>query len=184
MKAFLTALFFCVSVMIFAQHKEAGGFLINDFIENVEINVPDVESWNLITDSGPKQGSKGLLMFKRKPILDSMNRQVEPVMAILYEQNPEAKDAIEYSVGLIGTKNFKLKWQLLGGFPEYSLDKHSVVFEGTYYRDSIEHSVLIAYILCNNVGVEIICDSTTEIYPQVEKEMSEFIKAFRINEKN
>ncbi|MCC5936173.1 MAG: hypothetical protein JJU34_02720 [Lunatimonas sp.] len=128
----------------------------------------------------PEVGKKGIVMFKHTPIIDSQNRPVEPIMAILYEQLNDTLDVVEYSASLIGTKGYNLKWDLLGGYPDFSKDPQSAIFKGTYERSSIEHTVLIGYIKRNNFGVEIICDTTSEILPELDNEMSNFIKSFII----
>lgn len=137
----------------------------------------------MVRDSPPEPGMKGVLMFQHTPMHDSLcNCPVKPMIAVLYEHHSDSVDAVEYSVGNLGTKPYKLNWKLLGGFPEHCGDQHSVVFDATYIRESIEHNVVLAYIKCNNFGVEIICDGTTGVFENVEFDMRSFIRNFNIAE--
>jgi hypothetical protein len=119
---------------------------------------------------------KGVLMFKHKPIIDSKGRPVEPVIALVYEKTQE-KDVIAYSINALGQKPFKLKYELLGGYPDFSTSKYSVVFNVTYMREDIEHKIMLGYIVHNDIGIEIIGDSTEELYSQVENDIRKFLKS-------
>ena len=152
---------------------------IKNQIPTVRFNLPDVREWNLIVDASPEPGNKGVLMFKHKPIdIECSDCKVEPVIAVLYEPIPDSLDAVAYSVNCLGTKPYQLDYTLLGGYPEHSGDKYSVVFDAQYVRDEVEHTVILTYITNHNFGIEIICDSTTEAFPTVEEEMRTFVKHF------
>ena len=101
------------------------------------------------------------------------------LLLYVYESVSDSIDAVEYSVDNIGTKPYQLNYNLLGGYPEHSGDKQSVVFDAKYVRGETEHSVILTYITHNNFGIEIICDSTTEAFPIVEEQMRTFVKNFR-----
>lgn len=157
---------------------------IKKVIPAVEFDLPNLMEWQLVADSPPEPGNKGIVMFKHKPLYDSIRKcQVEPIMAILYESHSDTLDVVEYSVNLLGKKKFQMKWDLLGGCPEQSKDCHSAVFDAKYTRETVEHSVILGYVKCNNFGVEIICDSTTDFFPALEDEMRKFLRSFRIVDK-
>ena len=101
-------------------------------------------------------------------------------MGILYEHNSDNIDFQEYSFNQLGSKEIGLNYIMLGGYPEYSRDKNSIVYSGTYTSNSVEHTALIGYIKCDNFAVEIICDASSSIFPELEGEMRSFIKEFRI----
>ncbi|WP_155907141.1 hypothetical protein [Lunatimonas lonarensis] len=177
-----------LSVLMIAYHQSFAQSLtsvdhlaIKKINPCVQFELPDSSKWKLIQDIPPERSKKGIVMFKHKPLIDSQNRPVEPIMAIIYEKLNDTLDVVEYSAGLIGTKNFNLTWHLLGGYPDYSNDPQSAIFKGTYERNSIEHTVFIGYIKRDNFGVEIICDRTSEIVPELDNEMTTFIKSFTIS---
>ena len=85
----------------------------------------------------------------------------------------------------INLKGFIRQFQInttLGGFPDFSSDKHSVVFKGNYVRENTEHKILLGYILYNKIGIEIICDATDETFSKVESDFNKIIKSLRIIE--
>lgn len=152
---------------------------IKNQIPTVNFNLPDVREWNLVMDVPQELGNKGVLMFKHKPIdVKCSDCTVEPIIAVLYESVSDSIDAVEYSVNNLGTKPYQLDYTLLGGYPEHSGDKQSVVFDAKYVRDEVEHAVILTYITNNNFGIEIICDRTTEAFPIVEEQMRTFVKNF------
>lgn len=156
--------------------------VIKNQIPTVNFNLPEVREWNLVMDTPPESGVKGVLMFKHKPIdVKCSDCKVEPIIAVLYESIADSIDAIEYSVNYLGTKPYQLDYTLLGGYPEHSGDKQSVVFDAKYVRDEVEHTVILTYITNKSFGIEIICDSTTEAFPIVEEQMRTFVKNFSIN---
>ena len=166
----------CLMVFLFVK----GQYRINEFSSKIQFKCLDTTEWIIITDQSPRLNSKGVLMFKHIPIKDSIGRRVEPVIALVYEKVIDSLDVIEYSVGIIGTKPFKVKYELLGGFPDFSLDRFSVVYKGEYLRENIKHLVMLGYILNENIGIEIIGDSTEEIFPKVEYDIKNFIKSVKI----
>ena len=130
-------------------------------------------------DVPPEPGNKGVLMFKHKAMdVKCSDCKVEPIIAVLYEVVSDSIDAVEYSANYLGTKPYQLDYSLLGGYPEHSGDKQSVVFDAKYVRDEVEHTIILTYITNNNFGIEIICDSTTEAFPLVEDQMRTFVKNF------
>jgi hypothetical protein len=168
----------CLMVFLFVKVQ----YRINEFIPKIRFKTLDSSEWILTTDELPTNNSRGVLMFKHNSIIDSFGRPVEPVIAILYENIKDSIDVIEYSIGLLGQKPFKIKHELLGGYPELSSDKYSIVFRGEYLRENVKHLVMIGYILSGNIGIEIIGDATEEIYPKVESDLKDFLKSVNIKQ--
>jgi hypothetical protein len=175
-KIYLLVLFILIGLTGYCQYG------INRFSAKIKFDNPDKINWNLVSDDMPADNAKGRLVFKHKPIKDSKNRPVEPLIAILYEKVTEDIDVIQYSAGILGEKPFKIDKKLLGGFPDFSSDKHSVVFRGNYIRENVGHKILLGYILCNKIGLEIICDATDETFSKVESDFNKIIKSLRIIE--
>jgi hypothetical protein len=86
---------------------------INRFSAKIKFDNPDRINWNLVSDDMPADNAKGGLVFKHNPIIDSKNRPVEPLIAILYEKVTENIDVIQYSAGILGGKPFKIEKKLL-----------------------------------------------------------------------
>jgi len=143
---------------------------------------PDSSSWKLIKEVNPSVGLKGVRMFKHRIMVDSRGRFIEPIIGLLFEKVLDSIDVIEYSIGVLGIKPYTIEKELLGGYPDYSSDKHSVVFRGKYVNLGVHHDVLLCYIFQNNVGIEIIADATDEVFGRVESEMKAFIKSVNIKE--
>lgn len=145
---------------------------------------PDPKVWKMNEEMGPtvdkdgKNKTRGYIMFKHTPIMDSNRRPIEPVFGIFYENNVKGpKDVTEYSVNFIGDKPYKPKTNLLGGYPNYSSDKNSVVFDGEYTREEVKHRIYLGYVFRGGTGVEVVADSTDGVFPQVQKEMLKFLKS-------
>jgi len=136
---------------------------------------PNDSLWVLDKFESPTKKSRATIMFKHIPILDSLNRPVQPAIGIHYEEVTEKMDCIEYALNFIGLYPFHKPMPVLG-YPKYSSNKNSLVYLGEYTRYEVNHKVIIAYILDKHVGIEIIMDATSELYPKVESDMLLFLK--------
>jgi hypothetical protein len=91
----------------------------------------------------------------------------------------DTADAMVYSLN--GLKNIQaslnLTWDILGGYPDYSSDKHSIVYKARYTRAGSLHKVYIGYILYNGIGVVITADAIEDVFDQVDADMRAFIKS-------
>lgn len=157
-------------------------FKLNEWIDQIKFEVPDTNNWIQISKFPAQKFLKGSIKFKHKPIVDSLGRPIEPVIALLYENSPDTIDLIVYSINTLANKPFKLNYKFLGGYPEYSSEKISVVYEGKYINSGEKHRLNIGYILHNDIVIEIICDATDGVYNEVEKEFKEFIKSVRLED--
>ncbi len=176
--AILALLFFAPSSVAWGQSE------IEAFGTKILFTKPDEGIWTLVQETAPSERSKGSRMFKRAPIIGTKGLPVEPVLALIFEQVTQTTDTIIYSLnGLMRhQQSFQLKWEALGGYPDYSCDRYSIVYKGEYTRSGFLHKVYLCYILHKGVGVEIIADSTEDVFDQVEADMLSFIKAVVIQE--
>jgi hypothetical protein len=156
--------------------------VINFDGKKIIYSTPDSSSWKLIKEVDPSDGSKGARMFKHRMMVDSKGRFIEPIIGLVFEKVLDSIDVIEYSVGVLGHKPYTIERELLGGYPDHSSDKHSVVFRGDYSNRGVHHKVLLGYIFHNNIGIEIIADATKDVFRRVESEMKAFIKSVNIKE--
>lgn len=159
-----------------------GQTTINAFGSKIFFTDPNETAWKLTQKIDPSESSKGLRMFKHEQIIGSTGLPVEPVIALVLEKVTEPIDAIEYSVNGLSNKPYKLKWDLLSGYPNYSSDKNSVVYKIEYTLSGVLHKGYLCYILHKNVGIEIIADSTGDIFKKVESDMLAFFKSVGIQE--
>jgi len=167
--------FIVMSNLVFAQTN------IYKFSSKITFTKPS-EVWKLSQDDAATDGGKGMLVYKHTAIKDSKGRSIEPVIAIMYENIPDPTDVTAYSVGVLGKKPFTVNHKLLGGFPDYSSDHHSVVYSGDYTRGGVKHKVLLGYIAYKHVGIEVVCDATDEIFAKVKADMSAFIKSVSVKD--
>jgi len=167
----LLVLILFLGLNAFSQNKH------KTFNANIVFQRPDTSIWNLIKETEPNGNSKGSIVFKRKAIIDSLGRPVEPMMAIVIENLHDSLDVVEYSVNYFGHAPYHLKYTLLGGYPEYSADKHSIIFNCEYIREGTIHTILLGFIVYKGIGLQIICDCTDSVYPKAQKDMRNFIKS-------
>jgi hypothetical protein len=173
------------ALLFFASSSVAlGQTAIEAFGTKILFKIPDEKVWTLVQEATPSEKSKGIRIFKCAPIIGTKGLPVEPVLALFFEQVTESIDTIVYSANGLMSKQqtFKLKWNLLGTYPEYSSDQHSVVYKAEYTRSGFIHKVYLCYILYRNIGVEIIADSTDDVFDQVDADMRAFIKSIVIQE--
>jgi hypothetical protein len=144
----------------------------------------DEKVWTLVQGTAPSERSKGSRMFKHEPIIGTKALPVEPVLALIFEQVTQTADTILYSLnGLIKhQQSFQLKWNILGGYPDYSSDRHPILYKAEYTRSRFLHKFYLCYILYKNIGVEIIAHSTGDVFDQVDADMQAFIKSVVIQE--
>ena len=166
--------------LIISSSAVWGQTTIDAFGSKISFISPNEKVWKLTQKIEPSKSSKGLRMFKHEKIIGTVSLPVEPVIALIFEQVIEPIDTIEYSVNRLSNKPYKLKWDLLGGYPDYSSDKHSAVFKFEYTRSGILHKGYLCYILFKNVGLEIIADSTFDVFEKVAPDMRVFIKSVTI----
>jgi hypothetical protein len=171
--AIITILFFLSSGFAWAQTS------IDAFGNRIIFTKPDEKVWNLVKDTAPGEGEKGVLVFKHEKIMGKKGVLSEPVISLIYEQVPKSMNAAAYAMkGLEDIeKSLKITWNLLGGYPDYSSDQQSVVYKARYKISGIPHRVYLCYILYNNTGVVIIADSAEDVFKQVDADMLAFIKS-------
>jgi hypothetical protein len=155
---------------------------LGKFSSRIVMVAPDKLSWTKVRDDLSADNSKGVLMFKHQAFTDSKGRTIEPVIALTYQKTGLQMTTKEYSTMSLAGKQFKPTHELLGGYPEYSSDGHSLVYNVTYVRDDIKHSVIIGYICFKGIGVEIVGDATEEIFPKVKSDIMMFLKSVRVKD--
>lgn len=175
--AVFALLFFVSSGLALAQTS------IDAFGSRIIFENPDENVWTLVKEAEPGEGKKGVRVFKRAKIMGDNGVSAEPVISLIFEKVPKSMNAAAYSMkGLEDIeKSLKITWNLLGGYPDFSSDKHSVVYKARYTKSGIPHKAYICYILYNSTGVVIIADTSEDVLKQVNEEMIAFIKSVIIH---
>jgi hypothetical protein len=151
------------------------------FGSRIYFTPPAMPQWQTVQDSDPREGMKGIIIYKHIPILDQLSRRIEPVMALLYEQVPDSMDVIVYFLNKLGEKPYRVERDSLYAYPDRTSHPNSFSVRGHYSRSDITHTVYLAYFREGRLGVEIVADAAEEVFPIVEEEMRAFIKSVTID---
>ncbi len=136
---------------------------------------PDSSNWFVVKNGIDERSQKYLLMFQRKPIEDAQGRRVHPVIAIICEPIKEPVDVIKYSIAARVQVPFNVKKVLSHQGGDFSYT-NVIGYEGEYEKEVL-HKVLIGHMRHQQVGVQIICDSSDGVYDQVEADMRSFMRS-------
>ena len=177
MKKLLTSILIIASVnTLYAQST------INLERAKIIYCIPDSSDWQITVDN-TNVDSVGMRWFRRKPIPEETKYPNGTILFITYHCNvANIKDVSEYSSSQLRMTygNLDCKIELLGGYPNYSSDKHSVVSKIECRKDGDIFVGFIEYIFYKNIGVEIMVSSTEQIFKKYEKEMLQFIKSVQL----
>lgn len=151
------------------------------FDAKVYFEVPDTTQWMVARDELDTATHKRFLMFKHTPIKDKKGRMVMPVIAMIIDSIPDSSNLVMYSVYKRSVVPYQVTKVLTPSAALYSYD-NALGYLGTYTSNKVKHSIVVAHMIYNNLGVEIICDSTTEIMKNVDKDFRAFIKSIHFTE--
>jgi len=173
MKRLLASVFIFFQFVIVAEAQES----FTSHGSTLLYTPPDSSNWFIVKNGIDERSQKYLLMFQRKPIEDAQGRRVHPVIAVICERIKEPLDVINYSIAARVQVPFDVKKVLShqGGDFTYS---NVIGYEGEYEKEVL-HKVLIGHMLHEQVGVQIICDSSDGVYDQVEAEMRSFMRSVK-----
>ena len=159
-------------LFVCAAHAEES---FTAFGSTVSYARPDPAQWKLVRNGMVKNSKAYLLMYERNPIKDSEGRNVRPVIAIVCEMVPDTLDVIRYSISKRGQTPFKVNELLTPQDGSFSYG-NSVGFEGGY-KKIVEHKILVGHMRHGKVGLQVICDSSEEVFNQVEEDMRNFLRS-------
>jgi hypothetical protein len=177
--AFWALIFLLSSVVVSAQTT------IDAFDTKIIFSKPDEKVWTLIKETDPGENSKGVRMYKHAKIMGNKGAPTEPIISMVIEKVTNTTDAMVYSLN--GLKNIQkslnLTWDVLGGYPDFSSDKHSIIYKARYFQGGLTHKAYICYILYNGTGVVITADAIEDVFSQMDSDFLAFIKAVSIQPK-
>ena len=123
-------------------------------------------------------------IFKREPVKDPDNRQVIPNIAVITETIPEESDVVTYSI----QKKLKTPFDIDEVFTHddgWITYLNAIGYKGSYIDDnSLPHTIFMVYAIHATKGIQIILDTTTGTYDQIEKEFLIVLKSIRNGSEN
>jgi hypothetical protein len=147
---------------------------IEAFGINILYETPDIAVWKKDSTVFDESLQRGMISYKHIPIKDNLGRDIEPVVAIVYEKLPsDSIDPILFSANkravagfnvdeVFSPDDFKLKY------------KNTIGYYG-HYNKGVIHNIIVAHMVYKDVGVQVICDSTKDVYDQVKEDMELFV---------
>ena len=166
-------------ILLLLQNIFAGEVSI--FGETLLYEVPSQAIWNKPLINYDDDRSVGSIVYTHNPIMDSEGRSVSPVMAIIYEKlSSDSMDLIIYSTIVRMRQGVSFEIDSISTAEDMGMNYHnSIYYDGYYYRDNIKHEVIVVHMVKGNIGIQIICDSTDEVYSQVFLDMQKFVQSIK-----
>jgi hypothetical protein len=153
---------------------------IEAFGSKVYFEPPDTSKWGLEQNSMTEYGNY-LLMFKHIPIVDSLGREIQPVISFIAESVKDSSDVIMYSIYKRTQTPVTVK-KVLTYEDGHFTHRNVVGYEAVYKKEDVGHKVLMIHMRQASIGLQVICDATDEVYAQVESDMRRFIKSIGIDQ--
>lgn len=148
---------------------------IEAFGINILYEIPDIAVWKKDSSVFRESVQRGMISYKHTPIKDNLGRDIEPVVAIVYEELPsDSIDPILFSANKRATAGFDVD----GVFSPEDFElshENTIGYYGHYEKGGVIHNVIIAHMVYKNVGVQVICDSTKDVYDHVKEDMESFV---------
>ena len=142
-------------------------------------DAPDSNIWNSPVKKFDESRNVGSIMYVRNPIIDSEGRSISPVIAIIYEKLPsDSISVIEYSFMVRMRHAFSFEIDSLCSAEAMGMKYlNGMYYDGYHIRGNVRHEILLVHIVKNDVGIQIICDSTENVYNEVVDDMIRFIRS-------
>ena len=124
---------------------------------------------------------RGIYGYKRQAILDSEGRPIEPVIGFVFRPVPKDANPIIW-IGIYRAKLVKAAGMELVESLNRSLFPGLPLGMGwltTSEKGGIEHTVKLVGAIDGEVGVQVIMDSTTDVFAAVEQEFDFTLKSLR-----
>lgn len=139
---------------------------------NLQFELPN-NKWSL----ADKKESNDLVVYfyKREAIINKEGQAVTPTISFVIETVKDPTDLMEYSI----EKRISVPFTVTEVFAHDSKNPkikllYAVGYKGTYNSQGTDHTLYVVHYTHKNKGVQVICDITSELFPNYE---SEFLKA-------
>lgn len=170
-------LMFLVFPIILSAQENLIAFGVKIMYKNL-----NTEKWKKDRSESSALRNSGMISYKHVPIRDSVGRTIEPMIAIIYEKLPsDSIDLILFSA----QKRMNTRFEVDQVFSRENFNlkcKNTVGYYG-HYEKGVVHKVIVAHMVFKDVGLQIICDSTEEVYDQVNEDMERFVSSVDIQGK-
>lgn len=134
---------------------------------HITLNIPK-DTWELYEKNNYE--NKILYAYKRKPVYNKDSIRIIPNIALIIEAVDPMMDVVNFS----GIKRFLRQFNIEETFthedPRISFES-CIAYKGNYEDErQLHHTVYIVHAVYKNKGVQIIMDSTTDVFHLVEDE--------------
>src|SRR6478609_198240 len=138
------------------------------------VTLPNKE-WKLYEE---KELAKSYVcVFKRAALTDTSGNEIIPNIAVISEEVDASMDVVSYSIRLRNKTGFNVTHALTSADLKCPC-KNLIAYQGTYSdRKGFSHTIYVIYIIKNNVGIQIVLDTTTDLFPKCDKEFRKFMKS-------
>jgi hypothetical protein len=147
---------------------------IDAFGKKIIYDIPDSDKWKIDQTVFVETMQRGMISYKHIPIKDQLGRDIEPVIALIYEKLPsDSIDPILFSANKRITTRFDV--DKVFGYEDFKLKYRNTIGYYGHYDKVVIHNVIVAHMVYKNMGIQIICDSTKDVYDQVKEDMELFV---------
>ena len=142
------------------------------------------DKWVLVDANQDSNMPQAFITYQREAILDSKGIAVIPNIAFLYEKLDQEMDVVTFSKEMrfrMGEKFGKIKKVFVrDDEPQLISLKHAIgyICEG---KDSkgMDHTLIWIHSVNERVGLQVIMDVSTEVYPAVKGEFEAILRSLR-----
>ncbi len=139
------------------------------------INLPN-DKWTL-NNKADENGMQAYI-YKREPIIDSLNRSIIPNIAVVVEDIDPNLDVVTYSALKRNQTPFDITKVFIHD-DGYISFKNAIGYKGLYSDDIGDHIVYMVYLINNKKGVQVIFDSLSCLYKEVDPEFLLTLKSIK-----
>lgn len=124
-----------------------------------------------------EQEEIGMIMYKRDVIVDENGVSVEPCLSIVYRRVPdEVKDPMEFFVA----SRMNIHYEITG---ITDIEGRALVLSYKYPVEGYEHMVSIAHLFEVGLGVQVISETTTTVFKDIEADQTAFLRSVSLKKK-
>jgi hypothetical protein len=140
--------------------------------------------WNLVQSDEDNNLKRALFRYRREAITDSNGNKIMPNIAFVFEEVDKKIDVVNYSVAVrirTGAIFKNIKSMFVPGDDSNLLKIDNALGYVIEYIDTnnVSHTVDIVHALNNGIGIQVIMDTTTDLYPTVKSEFDSTLKSLK-----
>jgi hypothetical protein len=167
-------------LLLFAFQRKPFLESIDAFGVKLTYERPDKVTWHTLQKRHDDSLGVGMISFRSLPVVSKKGRTYQPVVAIIYEELPDSITVDEYAERKQATSH--TKWTVLRSFePAEGEYQNSAFFDGEYEFGGEEHTIIVGYMIYRGLGVQVIGDSPSDVFPMVEGDMRKCVHSLRFS---